>query len=181
MFQTARNSGRIGPALCQAATLAAATCAAIALASIMLLMLADVGGRYLFNSPVPGAAEVIELAMGVTVFAALPLVTARNEHIRLDYLNNALKGRIQGLVNALVMTISAAGMGLLAWRIAEQAMAIAQYGDTTPFLRIPIYPIAYFLTLCAVAATVIFIWQSLISWRQAVMGTSSNQKTGRPS
>lgn len=69
--------------LARTAQTAAGTCAAIALASIMFLMLIDVTGRYLFNAPLPGAAEIIELAMGVCVFAALPLVTASNEHIRL--------------------------------------------------------------------------------------------------
>lgn len=175
MPETSQPPRRMGPALCHAARLTAATCAALALASIMLLMLADVGGRYLFNAPVPGAAEVIELAMGVTVFAALPLVTARNEHIRLDYLNNMLKGRIQGLTDALVTTISAGGMGLLAWRIGEKALTIHRYGDTTPFLRIPIAPVAYFLAGCAAAAAVIFVWQALKSWHQAILGANTQE------
>jgi len=168
----------LGRALSGAAGMAAAACAAISLFGIMLLMLMDVAGRYLFNAPVPGAAEVIELAMGMTVFSAFPLVTARREHIQLDYLSKALAGRVRSLTDALVASISAAGMALLAWRIGAKALTIAQYGDTTPFLRIPIGPIAYFIAFCAAATTLIFLWQALILWQQTVLGNPADNEEG---
>lgn len=151
----------------------AGACAAISLASIMFLMLIDVTGRYLFNAPIPGAAEIIELAMGITVFAALPLVTARNEHIKLDYLSQAARGRVHALINALATCISVAGMGLLAWRITDKALTVARYGDTTPFLKIPIAPIALFIALCAAVSALIFVLQALKFWRQTITGPSN--------
>ena len=167
--------------LAHAAQTAAGGCAAIALASIMFLMLIDVTGRYLFNAPLPGAAEIIELAMGVCVFAALPLVTASNEHIRLDYLSNAARGRVQALTNALVATISTGGMGLLAWRIVDKALSIARYGDTTPFLKIPMAPIALFIALCAIASALIFLMQALRFWQHTLTGTPSTAQKGHTS
>ncbi len=164
-----------------AARLAAGACAALSLFGIMLLMLLDVAGRYLFNSPVPGAAEIIELAMGVLVFAALPLVTAANEHIRLDYLSQAVRGRAQALTNALVTSISAGGMGLLAWRIADKALTVARYGDTTPFLRLPMAPIAVFIAFCAAVSAFIFVLQALAFWRQTVVGAPASQHKGQAS
>ncbi|MCB5364274.1 TRAP transporter small permease [Pusillimonas sp. CC-YST705] len=175
------STGQGSSAICRAAGLIAAFCAAVSLLSIMVLMLLDVSGRYLFNSPVPGAAEIIELAMGITVFSALPLVTARNEHIRLDYLSQALHGRVQAFTNAIVGTISTAGMGLLAWRIAEKALTLQRYGDTTPFLRIPISPIAWFITVCAAAAALIFLWHALRFWYQAIAGASHPDQEGHAS
>lgn len=170
-----------GPRLGLAARMAAGACAAMALFGIMLLMLLDVAGRYLYNSPVPGAAEVIELLMGVTVFAALPLVTAANEHIRLDYLSQAVRGRAQALTHALVTTISVGGMGLLAWRIADKALTVARYGDTTPFLRIPMAPIAAFIAVCAAVSALIFLLQALGFWRQAIAGMPPNAQKGQAS
>lgn len=173
MRRTPSPGARTQPLLARAAELTAALCAALSLFSIMLLMLMDVAGRYLFNAPVPGAAEIIELAMGITVFSALPLVTARNEHIRLDYLGQSMRGRAQNLTHAIVASISTAGMGLLAWRIAEKALTLHRYGDTTPFLRIPIAPVAWFITACAAAATLIFLWQGLRFWYQAIAGSAA--------
>ena len=173
MSQITASSAPPRNRLARTAETAAGACAAIALASIMFLMLIDVTGRYLFNAPLPGAAESIELAMGVCVFAALPLVTASNEHIRLDYLSNAVRGRVQALTNALVATISAAGMGLLAWRIADKALSIARYGDTTPFLKIPMAPIALFIALCAAISALIFLMQALRFWQHTITGAPS--------
>ena len=175
----ADSGGKRG--LAQAASLVAGICAALSLFSIMMLMLVDVAARYAYNSPVPGAAEIIELLMGITVFAAMPLVTASNEHIKLDYLTQALKGRVQAFTNALVTSISAGGMGLIAWRIADKAITVARYGDTTPFLRIPIGPIAYFIAFCAAVCTLIFFVQALTFWYQTVVGTPANAHKGQPS
>ena len=180
MSRTPGPPARTRHPLCNAARLAAGLCAALSLAGIMFLMLIDVAGRYLFNSPLPGAAEIIELAMGITVFAALPLVTAGNEHIRLDYLINAVRGRAQALANALVTSISVAGMGLLAWRIADKTLTIARYGDTTPFLKIPMTPIALFISVCAASAALIFLLQALRFWRQTITGTPSPEQEQTP-
>lgn len=181
MSQTPASTEPQHNRLARAAQTAAGGCAAIALASIMFLMLIDVTGRYLFNAPLPGAAEIIELAMGVCVFAALPLVTASNEHIRLDYLSNAARGRVQALTNALVGTISAAGMGLLAWRIVDKALSIIRYGDTTPFLNIPMAPIALFIALCAAISALIFLMQALRFWQHTITGTPSTAQKGQTS
>lgn len=149
----------------------AAVCAALALAGIMFLMLVDVTGRYLFNAPVPGAAEIIELAMGVTVFAALPLVTARDEHIRLDYFDHWLRGRLRPAVRALVELISAGVLGLIAWRLAEKSLTVMQYGDSTPFLRVPVAPVAWFITACAAVSTVIFLFHAWQQGRLLLVGS----------
>lgn len=140
-------------------------CAAAALAAIMLLMLCDVTGRYVFNAPVPGAGELIELAMGVVVFGALPLVTVQNKHIQLDYFSRAIRGRVQSAVNALIALINTGVMAVLAWRILDKALTVYQYGDSTPFLRIPVAPVAFFITACAVLAAIAFLFLSAQSLR----------------
>jgi TRAP-type C4-dicarboxylate transport system permease small subunit len=140
-------------------------CAAAALAAIMLLMLCDVTGRYVFNAPVPGAGELIELAMGVVVFGALPLVTARNKHIQLDYFSRAVRGRVQSAVNAFIALINAGIMAVLAWRILDKALTVYQYGDSTPFLRIPVAPVAFFIAACTLLAAIAFLFLSAQSLR----------------
>lgn len=164
----------------QRVSLAAAFCSAIALAGMMILMLIDVAGRYWFNSPVPGAGELIEQAMGITVFAALPMVTARNEHIQLDYFSNAMRGRVRQIVNALIQLSSAAIMGLIAWRLVVKALSVIHYGDTTPFLRWPIAPTAVLIAACAVLAALIFALAALRLFGQVLLGkpTEPSNKVG---
>src|SRR5690606_20224429 len=150
---------RLLSAFIQGGEFVAAVCAATALGGIALLMVVDVTGRYLFNSPVPGAAEIIELAMGIMIFAALPLVTARDEHVRLDYFDHFVPARVRPLVQAIATLISAFVLAVLAWRIFDKALTVIRYGDTTPFLNIPVAPVALFLAVTAAAAAVILFVQ----------------------
>lgn len=143
--------------------LAAGVCSAVALAGIMLLMLVDVTGRYVFNSPVPGAGELIELAMGIVIFAALPLTTAHGEHVKLDYLEGWLRGAAQRVLRFAAETVTAAIVGFLAWRVAAQAVTILHYGDKTPFLGIALGPIALFIAAATAITALIFLTQAFVS------------------
>lgn len=158
--------------------LAAAVCAAMALAGMMLLMLGDVAGRYWFNSPIPGAGELIELAMAITVFAALPLVTMRNAHIQLDYLSKAVHGRVRAGIDALISVVSTGAMGLIAWRLAVKAMTVLSYGDSTPYLRVPIAPVAVFIAACAAGAALVFLLHSVQLLGRTVFGKSAPHTQG---
>jgi len=155
------DNAAAGGRLARLAYAMAGVCAAVALAGIMLLMLFDVTGRYVFNSPIPGAAEVIELLMGIVIFAALPLTTAQGEHVKLDYFDALIKGRVQRTVNFAVETVSAVIVGFLAWRVAAKAQTIFQYHDTTPFLNIPVGPVAVFIAGMTAVTALIFLFKAL--------------------
>ena len=55
-------------------------CAA-ALFAIMALTFFDVIGRKIVSQSIPGAFEITELLMVAVIFAALPLVSERGEHV----------------------------------------------------------------------------------------------------
>jgi TRAP-type transport system small permease protein len=59
----------------------------VALFAIMALTLVDVSGRKLLSQSVPGSLELTELLMVVVIFAALPLVSLRGEHVVFDSLD----------------------------------------------------------------------------------------------
>lgn len=139
---TAARLGRIGAGV-------ANTCAAVTLAGIMVLMVVDVTARYLFNHPVPGAGEIIELSMAILVFSALPMTTLRREHVTLDYFENLFPTGGRRAVQAIADLATAAIIGFLAWRLALKAATIMRYGDTTPYLQWPIAPVALFVAAMA--------------------------------
>ena len=61
--------------------------AAVALFAIMWLTLVDVTGRKLLSASLPGSLELTELLMVVVIFAGLPLVSLRGEHVVFDSLD----------------------------------------------------------------------------------------------
>lgn len=119
--------------------------AATALFSIMALTLVDVLGRKAISTSVPGSLELTELLMVVVIFAGLPLVSLRGEHVVFDSLDPLLERtlrRAQGLVVDLIVAGLLFGMAWLMWSKASQ---MAGFGDTTAQLKIPQAPFVYLM------------------------------------
>ena len=114
--------------------------AATALFSIMVLTFIDVGGRKLLSTSVPGSLELTELLMVAVIFAGLPLVSLRGEHVVFDSLDPLIEKtlrRAQGLVVDLLVSALLLGMAWLMW---DKASQMGTFGDTTAQLQIPQSP-----------------------------------------
>ena len=81
---------------------------ALQLFALMLTVAIDVGGRYLFASPLPAGYEMIQVQMGALAFTALPLLCTTNEHLSLGLFDHLFKGRVQRVRLFLIHLISAA-------------------------------------------------------------------------
>jgi TRAP-type C4-dicarboxylate transport system permease small subunit len=120
--------------------------AATALFATMALTLVDVSGRKAISTSVPGSLELTELLMVVVIFAGLPLVSLRGEHVVFDSLDPLLERsvrRAQGLVVDLMVAALLAGMAVLMWVKAGQ---MVEFGDTTAQLKIPQPPFVYLMS-----------------------------------
>jgi TRAP-type C4-dicarboxylate transport system permease small subunit len=127
--------------------------AGVCLLGMTLLTVVDVAGRYLFNSPLNGGVEVTEFMMVATVFLALPVVTARNEHIDLDVFEFLYPGWLKRAVQVVSNLAGAVAMSFVAWRVAELAARSLKQNDTTIALEIPVYGLVYFISaMCALTA-----------------------------
>ncbi len=126
-----------------------------ALFGIMALTLVDVLGRKLISTSLPGSLELTELLMVVVIFAGLPLVSLRGEHVVFDSLDPLLERtirRVQGLAVDLMVAALLAGLAWLMWSKAAQ---MAGFGDTTAQLKIPQAPFVYLMgALLALTALV---------------------------
>lgn len=129
--------------------------AALALFAIMTLTLVDVSGRKLLSASVPGSLELTELLMVVVIFAALPLVSLHGDHVLFDSLDRLLPPRVRRAQQAAVDLLCAALLAGLAWLMWVKAGQMAEYGDTTAQLRLPLAPFVVLMSvLCAVTAVV---------------------------
>lgn len=126
-----------------AATFALGMVAALCLLSMMLITTADVLGRYLFAAPMPGAFEITQILLAATIFAGLPIVTLKEEHVTVSLVSDRLPTSVRRVHAALAGFAGAAILGVLAWRLGGQAARLASYGDTTSLLRIPLSPLAW--------------------------------------
>jgi TRAP-type C4-dicarboxylate transport system permease small subunit len=110
--------------------------AGTALFAIMLLTFFDVSGRKFLSHSITGSLELTELLMVVVIFAALPLVSLKGEHVVFDSLDAFLPSWVRKFQQALIHIACAAllfGLAYLMWQTGGQ---FAITGETTAQLKI---------------------------------------------
>lgn len=121
--------------------------AAAVLAALMLLTCVDVAGRYLFNSPVYGAFELTEMMLAALIFAALPLVSLRNDHVTVDLFDPVTPDWLLRVQHVAACLIGFACTAYLAWRLWIRAGNLLAAGETTAQLKLTIAWLAYGMAL----------------------------------
>ncbi len=120
--------------------------AAIFLAAMMLLTVADVLLRWLFNYPIHGMLELVELG--------------------LDIIDHLAKPRVVRLLDLFGALCSLGTLAVMLWQMVPLARTMHEFGDVTSDLSIPkiFYWIPVLLGIGASAlATLVFIAR----WRRA--------------
>ena len=135
--------------------------AAALLFCLMALTCADVVGRYFLNKPVRGGFEMTELLLAALIFAGLPLVTLRSEHVMVDLLDPVTPDWLFRIQHVLATLLGAACTGYLAWRLGLRAEELASRGETTSQLGFPISWLAWAMSvlmgLTALALVVVML------------------------
>jgi TRAP-type transport system small permease protein len=98
---------------------------------LMLLTCVDVVGRYFFNKPVTGGFEMTEMLLAALIFAGLPLVSLRGDHITVDLLDPVTPEWLFRIQHAAATLVGVACTGYLAWRLWLRADELALRGETT--------------------------------------------------
>lgn len=124
----------------------------------MLLTCVDVFGRYFLNKPVSGGFELTEVLLAALIFAGLPLVTLRGDHITVDLLDPVTPERVLRIQHALASLIGALCTGYLSWRLWLRAVDLDRAGETTSQLHFRLawltYAMAVLMALTAAALVV---------------------------
>ncbi|WP_341668186.1 TRAP transporter small permease [Alcaligenes sp. SDU_A2] len=123
----------------------------------------DVVGRYLFHSPLAGAYEASELLLGVLIFAALPRVTWHRQHLAVSLIDAWLGPFARRVQQCLIHAVSALMLAVLTVYLWGHANQLAEYGDMSNALQVPIAPFAYaiaIMTGIAMLAALILVFSS---------------------
>lgn len=131
------------------------TLACLALAAMLALTIGDVFGRYVVARPLKGATELVQYTMVLVVFAGLPVVTARAEHISVGVFDNLLKGAARRGQQVSIAALSAAVLAVQAWVLFGHAQAMREAADVLGALRLPVHPAGYFMALLSALAAAV--------------------------
>ena len=138
--------------------------AAAFLAAMVLLTVADVLLRALFNYPIRGMLELIELGLACTIFVALPAVFLRDEHLVVDVIDHLVPARLVRLLDLAGAVVSLVVLACMGWYMLPIAQNMYEFGDVTSDLSIPriwYWAPVLFGVVASAAATLLFVFRYL--------------------
>lgn len=158
-----RPGGAFDRLIGQASTVLAVI-GAVAMLLMMLHVVADVTGRYIFNHPLPGTLESVTYYYMVAV-TALPFayVTRQQGQITVEMFTSWLPPRWISFLDACAGLLMLLYVAMLAWKIGQEAVTMTAIGEvhdagtfqmvTWPTRWIP--PVGLGVMACAVALRVV--------------------------
>ena len=124
---------------------------------MMMITAVDVVGRYVFNRPLNGGFEVTEMLLAALIYCGLPLVSQRREHIVIDTFDPLMSARVKRFLDVLAEIVCSLTLGGIGYLIFRRAARVAEYGDTTNVLKLPLAPVAYVMGTMIIIACLIHV------------------------
>ena len=139
---------------------------------LTFVICADVAGRYLFDAPIQGAAEIVGFSVVAALFLAFPNTLHVGRFTRVEVLIERLEARRPGaaaLLSALFHLAGAAVFGLIAWGTwprFESAWTSSEITGTPGVFTFPVWPFFGVIVFGAAATCLEFVFQfAAAAWR----------------
>lgn len=129
--------------------------AALMVTGLVLVTCLDVVGRYLFDSPLGGAFELIEVLLAALVFAALPITTWKGGHVEVDLLLPLLPRGAARALGRLGGAVVAAVLLFFAFRLVLLTEDLLAAGTRTAGLGLALWSLGVLGTLSCIASAVL--------------------------
>jgi len=111
---------------------------------LMVLTVANVILRDVFNKPIRGTPELSEFMMVIVIFLALAWCAVTRKHVRVDLIVSRFPSRVQAIVDSITLFATLGIFVIITWRSFLESMAVY---DTTSLLRLPHAPFYWIMTV----------------------------------
>lgn len=123
--------------------------ASVALFGMMMITVADVCGRYIFNKPIKGTWELVGFMLVAAGSWGLGYCQVKKGHIRVDFILQRFPEKVREIITTLANFLGFAAFTLLCWRcvVYTQYYLSITRGNATDTLHIPIFPFVLILAI----------------------------------
>lgn len=119
---------------------------------MVLLVVSHISGRFLFNKPIPGTIELVEMAIVVVVFFALAYTEVRKGHVQIELLVSRLPAGARRILATVMYFFGAAFFIIVAWRVALLMWSyLFPSIRTSDILDIPFAPFIFVIAIGSLA------------------------------
>ena len=119
-----------------------------ALVLMVLVVVANVMGRYLFKKPVLGAVEMVGLLTVVVVFCVVAFTEAKGAHIVVDIFVSRLHGQTKAILASIMSFLGAVFFIIMGWQGWDLMLSnLSPFIRATGVLSIPFAPFMFIMAL----------------------------------
>jgi TRAP-type transport system small permease protein len=104
---------------------------------MMILTVCDVSGRYFFNSPITGTAEITRMLMVVIIFPALGWAATNHMHVKVTILVDRFTPKLKLVLSIIGVILSFCIYLVITWQCFIEA---SQVNRQTSLVNIPFAP-----------------------------------------
>lgn len=141
--------------------------AGLCMVSVMVVVVANILLRVLFNRPILGTYEIVVFLTVLTIGLSLAHCAVQDGHIAVSFVMDRLPRRIQVAVDLIMNTAALFFWSLCAWQIGVYAQKMALSGVVSPTSQIPLYPFIYLVAFSILALSLVLLVRTMESVRNA--------------
>jgi len=140
--------------------------ATVALASIVLLQVADVILRR-FRMPIDWAYEIVVLLGAIAIGFSIPQTTLDKGHVFMEFLIKKLPQGWRKIFNIVTRCFGMILFAIFGWRIFSYGNNLSKSGEVSPVLQLPTYPVAYGIGVCCFVVCIVLFYDLLQKTKEA--------------
>ncbi len=138
--------------------------AGVALAAIMLLTVFDVILRS-FKRPILGTYELVGLLGAIVVGFSIPETSRLNGHVIMDIIPTTLTGLSRRLMRILTRLLGISIFIIIGVNLWSIGTDFRVSGEVTPTLQLPLFPIAWGISICCYIECLILFLDIITTWK----------------
>lgn len=150
--------------------------AALAICALFLLMFCDVSGRFLFNSPITGTAEVSQYLLVVIAFLPLGYAQFKGAHIKIDTIISHFPEKLRISLNILTFFMAISFFVVMATQIGERAYL--DWADKLLLPRTTVRLPMWWPSAAAMVGCVLLVIALLVQFVRSIVQLQNTFKNG---
>jgi TRAP-type C4-dicarboxylate transport system permease small subunit len=133
-----------------------------------LFTLANIFLRSVFNAPISGAVEVVQVGMLIANALVLGRAGLLDRHIAVTQAVDWLPKRLGSVFRTLTNLIGLVIFGYVTWHYFISVPAMAATHRVTDVLKVPIYVIYVIMAVCFLLATIMFAYWTVTHFARII-------------
>jgi len=135
-----------------------------ALTFMMCLTVADVlmraGGR-----PILGTYELVSLSLAIVIGFTIPKVSLDRGHVYMEILLEKLSKRDKAIMNTFTRMLGLILFAIIGYNLLLIGNEFRASGEVSSTLKLPFFPISYFVGICCFIECFVFMFDIARIWR----------------